>query len=238
LDSPKHLRRGTAPKHVANDAVSIVQDYSTDESPETSPLPDLSALLGNRRSSIMSHKSSRSSLRRQSLDAIQVLAETQPQTLASHLMAVYGDSAEATDDVDAESDGRNSPTDVKLGRLSFYSLQSRASVLSGTASSRNSGFVPDEVRDELISPLTPSFPRRSNSLSRRTSNDRQIKQMAKLQNFFGSSDCLRPLLGKVFEDLEQETEQDDEATPDEKREFYDRSRQLRQSLLGGRMTVA
>jgi hypothetical protein len=183
------------------DDVSIVEDYSTDDASEHSPVADLSALLGNRRQSALSQKSSRSSLRRQSLDTIQYLAEKEPQTLAKRLLPLYGEPLDhqATDTLsESDTDDNGSATDdVQLGRLSFYSVQSRGSMLSGTASSRNSGFVPEETREELISPVTPNFTRRSGSLTRSNSNGRQIKQGMKLMQVFGTSEVLTHVLEQV-----------------------------------------
>ena len=233
------MRSATGPLHISlDDSVSINEDYSAHELPpiDSPDYLDLSALIGDRSVSVISEKSSRSSLRRQSLDAIQHLAETAPQTLADKLMNVYCASASPADDSDAdiEDDGRASPSDIKLGRLSFFSVQSRQSVLSGTASSRSSAFIPPEERGELYSPLSPTFPvRRSNSLThKRHSNGRQIKQGLKLANFFGTSEVLTHVLSSVFEDLNTEEEADLTIDQGEKAKFFARSQELEQSLLG------
>lgn len=124
-------------------------------------------------------------LRRQSLAAIKFLAQQDPHALAENLTTVYGipDPEERTIPgpadqrpavpADDEIDSDLSDSEARLGRLSFLSQRTRASMLSGAASSRNSGWNPQDEREDALSPTTPTYLGRSRS--GRSSSGRHFK---------------------------------------------------------------
>lgn len=164
----------------------------------------------SKRHSVVSNTSSRASLRRQSLVALQYMAEKDPKTLAEKLQALYADTnlhpPEETDESEAEREASDKGEDVErvrdedsrrltaasaqiggdaeaLGRLSFMTDRSAQTDLSGTASDTASAFNPD---DRMSRPRGYSSPPRPSSRRSSTEQHRNFQRAAKLTKVLGS----------------------------------------------------
>lgn len=188
-----------------NDRLSILDDpiYAS---------PRIELSNDTKRQSVLSSASSRASLRRQSLVALQYMADKDPKTLAEKLQALYADTTmrppEETEESEAEhdevasdkdedvehmqdSDGRRLTTAstqagddaAALGRLSFMTDRTAQTNLSGTASETGSAFNPD---DRMGQPRGYSSPPRPSSRRSSTEQHRNFQRAAKLTKVLGS----------------------------------------------------
>ena len=165
-----------------------------------------SELLAQRRSSVLTARSSRSSLRKQSVANLAALLQNDNPAALQGVRSLY--------DEDEEYAGELVRPETSL------------SVLSGAESCVESAYSPEDFEDVRMS---ISSNRMSNEAPVRKSidKDRQIRSAAKVSAFFGTTSILERLL----RDIEEDIEEDQEASPTERAEIRMQLSRLRKSAL-------